>query len=412
MNLFIICNDYPFGIGEPYFENEMIVNESKFNKIYLVIPEFDINASKQLFYLPANAVIVPLNIKEGLSKPKAAIKAFLSTDFYEELFAILFKYRQLPTLARLKTLINYYAKSEVFIDRFSKEFIGNITKGDVLYTYWCTEYTYAISKIKAGLGTKAITRIHGWDVYYERSINNYLPLRGAIFKRLDAIYTVSENGRKYLLNKTSDKFSEKIKTAYLGTLDGNYIDTPKSTDLHIFSLSNIVPVKQLSKIIDALVLINDVHIIWTHIGGGDGLDEFTKEAKSKLKDKANIRYELLGSKHKAEVYQLLTNSGYHCLVNTSNYEGLPVSFMEALSFGIPIIAPNVGGIPEIVEHGVNGFLTEVRPGPQAIANAIRQMAKVNAQEYDAMRKNAYKVWETKFNAAKNYTEFAADLATL
>lgn len=412
MNLFVICNDYPYGIGEPYFENEMIVNESKFNKIYLIIPEFDINGAEQLFYLPANAVIVPIHIKAGLSKPKAALKAFLSADFYGEIFSILFKYRQLPTVSRLKTLINYYAKSAVFTEQFLAKLNGGINTGDVLYTYWCTEYTYAISKLKHSLGTKAVTRIHGWDVYYERSINNYLPLRGAIFNKLDAVYPVSENGRKYLLNKTSDKFSKKIRTAYLGTLDGNYIDTPKGTDLHIFSLSNIVPVKQLSKIIDALVLINDVHIIWTHIGGGDGLDEFTKEAKTKLKDKTNIRFEMLGSKHKTEVYQLLANSGYHCLVNTSNYEGLPVSFMEALSFGIPIIAPNVGGIPEIVEHGVNGFLTEVRPSPQAIANAIKQMAKLNAQEYNAMRKNAYKVWETKFNAVKNYTEFAADLATL
>ena len=39
-------------------------------------------------------------------------------------------------------------------------------------------------------------------------------------------------------------------------------------------------------------------------------------------------------------------------------EGLPVCILEAMSFGLPIIATRVGGIPEIMEDGVNGFLFE------------------------------------------------------
>lgn len=412
MNLFVICNDYPFDIGEPYFENELIVNEKVFNKIYIIIPEYNINNKTPKYYLPANAEVIALNIKGGLNKPKALLIALSKGNFYSEVFTILFKYRQLPTLSRLKTLINYYAKSAVFADKFLPLIADKFIKGDILYTYWCTEYTYAIAEIKQKLNAKAVTRMHGWDVYYERSKDNYLPLRPTIFKGIDAAFTVSANGRSYLLNKTSNSFFNKIKTGYLGTLNGSFIDTPKSRDLHIFSLSNIVPVKQLHKIIDALVLINDVHIIWTHIGGGNGFDEFTTEAKTKLKDKTNIRYQLLGPKHKTEVYELLQSSDFHCLINTSNYEGLPVSFMEALSFGIPIIAPKVGGIPEIVEQGVNGYLTEVRPAAQSIAAAIRKMAQLSPEEYKTMRHNAYKVWNDRFNAQKNYTEFAQEIASL
>ncbi len=411
-NLFVICNDYPFDIGEPYLENEMIVNKNKFTKIYIIIPEYKIEDKTPQFYLPANAEVISLNISSGISKPKAFLKALTRRDFYSELTTILFNYKQAITLSRLKTLVNYYAKSAMFIDKFIIAVEGKINKGDILYTYWCTEYTYGITKLMDKFSAKAVTRMHGWDVYYERSINNYLPLRPAIFNRLNHAYTVSKNGTDYLLKKTSDKYKDKIKPAYLGTLPTHFIDTPKGKDLHIVSLSNIVEVKQLHKIASALALIDDVHIIWTHIGGGQGFDIFVNEVKSKLKDKTNIRFELTGAKSKAEVYELLANSGYHCLVNTSDYEGLPVSFMEALSFGIPIIAPIVGGIPEIVAHGANGFLTELRPQPKNVADAIKQMAKLNPQEYSAMRINAHRAWETKFNVEKNYAEFAIELSNL
>lgn len=44
----------------------------------------------------------------------------------------------------------------------------------------------------------------------------------------------------------------------------------------------------------------------------------------------------------------------------SYYEGLPVSILEAMSYSMPIISTNIGGIPEIVKDGVNGYL--IHPG--------------------------------------------------
>ncbi|GAO44884.1 glycosyltransferase family 4 protein [Flavihumibacter petaseus] len=42
----------------------------------------------------------------------------------------------------------------------------------------------------------------------------------------------------------------------------------------------------------------------------------------------------------------------------SHNEGLPISILEAMSHGLPVIASRVGGIPEIMQHNVNGFLIE------------------------------------------------------
>jgi glycosyltransferase involved in cell wall biosynthesis len=46
------------------------------------------------------------------------------------------------------------------------------------------------------------------------------------------------------------------------------------------------------------------------------------------------------------------------LANTSFTEGFPVALLEGLASGLPIVAPRVCGIPEIIEHGKNGLLSE------------------------------------------------------
>jgi len=53
-------------------------------------------------------------------------------------------------------------------------------------------------------------------------------------------------------------------------------------------------------------------------------------------------------------------------------EGLPLAVLEAMSVGLPIVATDVGGIPEAVEHGLNGFLIPPR-SPQQMAIALLKL---------------------------------------
>jgi glycosyltransferase involved in cell wall biosynthesis len=59
-------------------------------------------------------------------------------------------------------------------------------------------------------------------------------------------------------------------------------------------------------------------------------------------------------------------------VLTSEQEGLPVSLMEAAACGVPVVAPAVGGVPEVVEDGVTGIL--VAPGDAtACADGLQRL---------------------------------------
>lgn len=70
------------------------------------------------------------------------------------------------------------------------------------------------------------------------------------------------------------------------------------------------------------------------------------------------------------VDNLLLNS--RVFVLSTHYEGLPISILEAMRAGVPVVATEVNGVPEQVENGVTGFLVP-RSDPQALANALLRL---------------------------------------
>jgi glycosyltransferase involved in cell wall biosynthesis len=84
--------------------------------------------------------------------------------------------------------------------------------------------------------------------------------------------------------------------------------------------------------------------------------------------------------------------------------------MEAQSFGIPVIATNVGGTSEIVNEE-NGLLLASEPTPGEIASAIHDVL-INKDKWDKKRILSRRNWEEKFNAETNYRIFANELLSL
>ncbi|MDH5765411.1 MAG: glycosyltransferase [Gammaproteobacteria bacterium] len=74
--------------------------------------------------------------------------------------------------------------------------------------------------------------------------------------------------------------------------------------------------------------------------------------------------------YRQDVHNLIKT--YDIYILSSLWEGLPLSLLEALSAGKPIIATNVGGNTEIVEDGINGIIVEPA-SPQQLADAIFEL---------------------------------------
>jgi glycosyltransferase involved in cell wall biosynthesis len=89
--------------------------------------------------------------------------------------------------------------------------------------------------------------------------------------------------------------------------------------------------------------------VFQFVGEGE-LEVQVKQLVSSLNLESRVRF--LGSR--SDVNIILANSDIFVLM--SHYEGFPISILEAMQAGLPVVASDVGGVSEAVEDGVSGFL--------------------------------------------------------
>lgn len=109
-----------------------------------------------------------------------------------------------------------------------------------------------------------------------------------------------------------------------------------------------------------------------------------------------IDYRFYGNISNKKILEYYNNNHIDCFLMPSEYEGLPVSIMEAESAGIPIIATDVGGIQEMIDG--NGILMASNPSIEEFANAIVDILKCSESDKSTMRKKSRLIWEDKFDA--------------
>jgi glycosyltransferase involved in cell wall biosynthesis len=388
---------FPYGKQvETFIESELDIMDATFDKVYIFPSiQYD-NVSRSI---PSNFEIV--NLKSDWSRD--ASKLLYSNIFlifrmlFSEFFYTSNKKAFIKNIRKLKNKVLH----RLFVAQELENFLLEHKIEDAkFYSYWLNDWTISLGILKKRKKIKSfISRAHGFDIYEERFADKTIPFRYFQLKMVDKVFSVSKRGYTYL--KAKNIFPEKIDYSYLGVSDKGVNPFDADAVFTLVSCSNLMPLKRVHLIIEILNII-DFPINWVHFGGGDGnlLDKF-KTLASKLP--SNVRYEFKGHVSNLDVLTYYKLNPVNLFVLLSESEGLPMSLIEACSFGIPLMATDVGGVSEIVNDST-GILVDANVDIIKVASLINEF-RTSQENNLAFRKGVKLFWSTNFNDSQNYKKF-------
>ncbi len=312
------------------------------------------------------------------------------------------------TLYHMKKMayILYYGLFHCEVQNIIKDSNMN-TEGAYVYSYWLSRTAYAASRVK-GANIK-VSRAHGFDIYKERTPLNFLPFRKFIHDHLDEVCFISLQGKEYFMQEVYSNDCDKNKVFRLGSYNRVPIikTLREKQKITIVSCSSIIQVKRLDLIIRVLSLLPN-EFVWYHVGDGELRTELEKEAERYLKPDS---YYFMGNVDNEKILSFYESIDADLFINLSDSEGIPVSIMEALSFGLPIIARNVGGMQEIV-NDKNGVLIDDIENQEEVINKLTCFLKKWRMNKHRYLEYAVAIWKEKYNAEVNYKNFFSCLSDL
>ncbi len=313
-------------------------------------------------------------------------------------------------IAHMSEAVRFYIKADMF-RCFMKE-NDCFVNGAIYYSYWnfrkCYAVTHNIEKYK---DYRIISRIHGYELYDEQIPSGYQPFKVSMDRMLDKLVFISEQGKDYYLNKYGKMNEEKYELRLLGSKSPREKSkgcVKKENDpVKLVSCSRIDRIKRVERIVEALALIDDFKISWVHFGDGILADEVKKLAKNLLDPMPNIEYDFRGQTDNDAIHEYYASEYNDAFITSSSSEGNPVSVMEAMSYGIPVIAPSICNFPNMI--GDCGILTDTRCDKEELAEAIRRLKNLSEEETTVLRHKVYERWDERYNADKNDRRFVEEV---
>lgn len=394
--LYFFTASYPFGKIELFIENEIAFLSAKFRKI-VIIP-YSYGGSKVPRTLPDNVeLMLPVMEDNKYRVLLGEIFNFSPVGFF---FREVKKRRLWTDLKMLKQcLLASLRTRKVLSSRAVKEALKSNPDETVFYFYWGTMAANIVPLINKCIIPKVV-RFHGGDLYeYRKGALENIFFREELLKSLTYAVFISQDGEKYLHEKYNKiKFNSRVFR--LGVFDRGLNESGNDDVFRIVSCSSVIPVKRLDFLVETLKYLTS-KIEWTHIGDGYLLDEIKQKSKELPE---NVKVEFPGFLSNEEINKYYLSATIDLFINVSESEGVPVSIMEALSFGIPVFAKDIGGISELVSNSV-GRLLPADITASGLAEQIESFRRLNSNIKRELRVNARAVWNRVSNAEKNYSEF-------
>ena len=405
INLVLLTEWFPFGTQEAFLEEEIKFLSKRFEKIHLY--SFAPQKENQTREVPNNVTVIkvrksdPLHLSDYLfllSSLSVKDIIFTATHYKYKLRGI------------LSSLVKLYAVSKrTFLPYLLQENQNNT----IFYSYWFSHLSFALACLKLERpDAVCITRAHRFDNFVEY---NSCFMRKFILNHIDAVFPISIEGVKSIQSKMlpyCPNCKPIIAVHHLGVRLSKIVNPKFDDTIRIVSCSNVIPIKRLDLIIDALSKINDKNIEWVHFGSGRDLIKIKEYAYKKLHKKSNINYNFMGYTKHEDILQYYKNKHVELFINASDHEGIPVSVMEAMAAGILCIARNVGGNAELVIDNDTGFLLPMDIKPKELFEKIQYAIGLPSDQKNAIRKNAIKKIQNDFDVNVVYEKFVNNIFEL
>jgi N-acetyl-alpha-D-glucosaminyl L-malate synthase BshA len=223
-----------------------------------------------------------------------------------------------------------------------------------------------------------VTTLHGTDITLVGNDRSFLPITRFSIEQSDGVTCISN----YLKNKTIEVFDIKRPIEVIPNFVNCEIYTRKDDpalrarwapngEPILMHLSNFRPVKRVTDVVEIFDLVRrkmPAKLVLMGDGPDRGAVEWTIRRKALTKDVF-----LLGKQDR--VYEKLGVADLFLL--PSDLESFGLAALEAMACEVPVIGTNVGGMPDVVQHGVDGYLVEPRDVGSAGRFAVEILSRAD-----------------------------------
>lgn len=237
-------------------------------------------------------------------------------------------------------------------------------------SYNSFERKYIYFKILKFFNVKLIYHIHGaeFHIFYKNSSVRKRKKIQDFINNVDGLICLSSFWENFFTKNFRPKRVKVIPNIVPDPILISKTSNDKFQFLFLGHISERKGIWLLLEVIEELKNILNDKVVFK-IGGNGEVEKLNQIIKKK---EINKIAEYIGWVSNEEKIKFLSNSDAYIL--PSYNEGLPISILEAMSYGLPIVSTKVGGIPEIVKNNVNGFLIE--PGnkvelKKALLNVVK-----------------------------------------
>lgn len=279
---------------------------------------------------------------------------------------------------------------------------------DLLHVHYAVPHAVCafLAKQMVGESLKVVTTLHGTDITvlgYDRSLHDIIRFG---IQSSDAVTAVSNN----LIEETRKLFSVDcpIQRVYnfvdsrvyyprdISHMRQEYAGGQEKILLHISNFRGVKRVQDVVKVFHAVQSQIPAKLLLV----GEGPEWSTV---CQLVDELGLQERVMYLGKQDEVAQIISLADL--LLLPSEKESFGLVALEAMACGVPTVGSMAGGLPEVVEHGVTGYLSEVGNTEEMAANALNLLT--DQEQYASFQQQCIARANTLFSAEKIVDEYEA-----